>query len=218
MRFYELLKYRPANFKVSVKYNAIVLVAVLAGCSTLEAGSDYDKQANFAAYHTYAIVQTPALPAPAGLPSSLPSGLSETLRLPNPPALPNPAVAGVAGVTNPLIVQRVQDAIQQELTKKGYQQVANPSMADFTVQYTIGAQDRIAIDSYRNGPGSWGGGVDAHQYREGSLAINIFDARTNRAVWHGWANKEVGKEMEQSSEQPIREAIAAAFAKFPASK
>lgn len=218
MRFYELLKYRPANFKVSVKYNAIVLVAVLAGCSTLEAGSDYDKQANFAAYHTYAIVQTPALPAPAGLPSSLPSGLPETLRLPNPPALPNPAVAGVAGVTNPLIVQRVQDAIQQELTKKGYQQVANPSMADFTVQYTIGAQDRIAIDSYRNGPGSWGGGVDAHQYREGSLAINIFDARTNRAVWHGWANKEVGKEMEQSSEQPIREAIAAAFAKFPASK
>jgi hypothetical protein len=218
MRFYELLKHRPANSKVSTNYNAIVLVAVLAGCSTLEAGSDYDKQANFAAYHTYAIVQTPALPAPAGLPSSLPSGLPETLRLPNAPALPNPAVAGVAGVTNPLIVQRVQDVIQQELTKKGYQQVANPSMADFTVQYTIGAQDRIAIDSYRNGPGWWGRGVDAHQYREGSLAINIFDARTNRAVWHGWANKEVGKEMEQSSEQPIREAIAAAFAKFPASK
>lgn len=218
MKFYELPKHRLANAKVLVKSNAIVLVAVLAGCSTLEAGSDYDKTANFAAYHTYAIVQMPALPAPAGLPSSLPGGLPESLRLPNVPALPNPAVAGVAGVTNPLIGQRVQDAIQQELTKKGYQQVTNPSMADFTVQYTIGAQDRIEINNYRNGPGWWGGGVDAHQYREGSLAVNIFDARTNRAVWHGWANKVVGKEMEQSSEQPIREAIAAAFAKFPASK
>jgi hypothetical protein len=218
MKFYEPLKYRLANAKVLVRSNAIVLVAVLTGCSTLEAGSDYDKQANFAAYHTYAIVQTPALPTPAGLPSSLPAGLPESLRLPNAPVLPAPAVAGAAGVSNPLIVQRIQDGIQQELTKKGYQQVANPSMADFTVQYTIGAQERIEISSDRHGPGWWGGGVDAHQYREGSLAINIFDARTNRAVWHGWANKVVGKEMEQSSEQPIREAIAAAFAKFPVSK
>jgi len=205
---------KSANTKVLAKYNAIALVALLAGCSTLEAGSDYDKEANFSAYHTYAIVQAPTLPTPP----ALPAGLPESLNLPQAPALPNAAVAAAPGVTNPLVVQRIQDAIQQELTKKGYQQVANPLMADFKVQYSVGTQDRISISSYRGGPGWWGNSVDAHQYREGSLAINIFDARTNRPVWHGWANKEIGKDMEQASEQPIREAIAAAFAKFPASK
>ena len=131
-------------------------------------------------------------------------------------------------VSNPLVVSRAEEDIQQGLQHKGYTQASDPSQADFTVDFTIGSRERTDVHSYPSayvGPwfygGPWWGGpywgsdVDVRQYREGTLSIDIFDAHTHRPVWHGWAQKELSrKDMEQPAE-PIRNAVDSVLAKFP---
>jgi hypothetical protein len=172
-------------------------VVVLASCSTLQVGSDYDRKASFANYHTFAIMPREH-----------------------------------RDVRNPLVVQRAQDAITEELTRKGYRQVSDPNAADFTVDFTIGSRERTDINSYPEpyagmgwggwgwGPGWWGDPywgtqIDVRQVREGTLSIDIFDARTHRPAWHGWAKKDLSSKDIEQSEQPIRAAVASVLAKFP---
>ena len=216
------------NLRMARRFSAIALAAVIvASCSTLEVGSDYDRQASFANYHTFAMMpreyralpnppklpNPPQLPNPAGLPN-LP-GLPNPPGLPNAPQLPNPGTGTVVGVSNPLVAQHVQDAIPQELVRKGYQQVNDPAAADFTVDFTIGSQNRTDISSYPRGPEWWGSGIDVRHVQEGALSIDIFDTRTHRAIWYGWAKKDLSRQDMEQSEQSIREAVAAVLAKFP---
>jgi hypothetical protein len=57
--------------------------------------------------------------------------------------------------------------------------------------------------------------LDVRQYREGTLSIDVFDAKTHRPVWHGWAKKELTRADIENSEGPIRKAVTAILAKFP---
>ena len=169
------------------------VVLALAACATLRVGNDYDRNASFASYHSFTL-------------------------------LPREH----QGNANPLIVQRARDAIQAELTQKGFAYVSDAAAADFAVDFTIGARERMEVRSYpapyagwySGYPGwwgypYWGSEVDVRQYREGTLAIDVFDVHTHRPVWHGWAKKELtGADIERS-EAPIHGAVSAVLAKFP---
>lgn len=159
---------------------------LLASCDTVQVASDYDRSANFATYHTFAIMSREH-----------------------------------KGIPNPLAFIRAEDDIKQELQRRGYTLAADPASADITVDFSIGAEDRIDINSYPAmyaGPwfgGVWGSNIDVRQYREGTLAIDVFDGRTHRPVWHGWAKKALsGKDIEQPAE-PISKAVDSVLAKFP---
>jgi len=132
------------------------------------------------------------------------------------------------GATNPLVVQRAHDAIQMELTRKGYSLVNEPNAADFLVDFTIGSRERMDVQSYPSqfmqpywGPAGWWGyhywgtDVDVRQYREGTLSIDVFDAHAHRPVWHGWAKKELTQADRDRSEGPIKTAVDAVLASFP---
>jgi hypothetical protein len=191
-----------ANFLVRTARAAAVTAVVLAatGCATLQVGSDYDRSANFANYHTFTL---------------MPRQHHST-----------------KGMDNPLVVQRAEDAIKAELARKGYQLTTDPAAADFTVDFTIGSEERTDINAYPDpyvgmgwgwgrrgwwGDPYWGDTLDVRQYREGTLSIDIFDARTHRPVWHGWAKKEISRKDIEHSEEPIRKAAAAMLEKFPPS-
>ncbi len=135
-------------------------------------------------------------------------------------------------VQNPLVMQRAQDDIIQDLVSKGYQPASDPAAADFAVDFTIGSRERTDINSYPEpyaamgwggwgwGPGWWGGPywgstLDVRQVREGTLSIDVFDAHTHRPVWHGWAKKDLSRQDIEQSEEPIRAAVQAVLAKFP---
>jgi hypothetical protein len=135
-----------------------------------------------------------------------------------------------AGVSNPLVAVRASDAITADLLQKGFVAASDPSKADFTVDFTVGARERTDINTYPEpyvGPvwgwgtaGWWGGpywgnAVDVRQYREGTLSVDVFDAHTHRPVWHGWANKELTRADIENSAEPIRKAVAAVLAEFP---
>ena len=172
---------------------ACALVLATAGCATLRVGTDYDHQVSFATYHSFSL-------------------LAREHR----------------GSSNPLVVQRARDAITAALMAKGFTLVSNAS-PDFVVDFTIGARERMEVSSYPApyaGPWVnvypygwanmyWGAAVDVRMYREGTLAIDVFDAKTHRPVWHGWAQKELTRADLEHSEAPIREAVTQVLAGFP---
>ena len=129
---------------------------------------------------------------------------------------------------NPLVPVRAEDAIRDELTRRGYQLVSDPASADFVVDFTIGSQERTQVTSYPypyagpwwgggywwGGP-YWGGGIDTYTYQEGTLSIDVFDGHTHRPVWHGWAKKTLSQSDIEHSEGPIKQAVAQVLGKFP---
>lgn len=130
---------------------------------------------------------------------------------------------------NPLIEQRARDAVQASLTAKGYTYVDDPTVADFAIDVTIGARDRIDIQSYPGpyaGPWGWdrrgwwgypywGSAIDVTSYREGTLSVDMFDTQSHRPVWHGWAKKDLSQSDIDHPGTPIRDAVAAVLAQFP---
>src|SRR5512140_3500329 len=63
------------------------------------------------------------------------------------------------GSDNPLVVQRARDAIEAELLGKGFTASDSAAHADFVVDFTIGARDRMDVRSYPDtyvGYGFWG--------------------------------------------------------------
>jgi hypothetical protein len=124
---------------------------------------------------------------------------------------------------NPLVVQRTVDAITAELTRKGFVYVADPAQADFAVDFTIGASDRLDVRSYPAGAygGPWlnagwpGNNVDVRQYQEGTLSIDVYDLRSRKAVWHGAGKKELSQSDLEHTQTLIVEAVTALLADFP---
>jgi hypothetical protein len=122
-----------------------------------------------------------------------------------------------------LVARFARESIDAELKQKGFDLAVDPSMADFEVDFTIGAHDRLDVNAYPSvyrGPWGWGRGyygdtIDIRQYREGTLAIDVFDGRTHQPVWTGRATKEVTRADQARSDGPIRAAAAAVLAQFP---
>ena len=179
-------------------YCLVGLMVLLSGCATVQVGSDYDKNAQFQSYHTFTVMQRKH-----------------------------------SGAHNPLVAVRAEDAIRADLKQKGYVEASDPSAADFSVDFTIGSHERTDINSYPEpyalggwdgwglgGAGWWGGtywgeSLDVYQYREGVLSVDVFDRRTHRPVWHGWAKKELSTADLERSEGPVQRAVAAVLARFP---
>jgi hypothetical protein len=167
---------------------AICAALALAACATLRTGSDFDASVDFSAYHSF---------------SWLPH-------------------AG-RGARNPLNAQRLQDAVRAELEARGYVYEADHARADFTVSGTIGSEERTDVSSFPveyRGPWRWGGPyfgreIDVRQYREGTLSVDVFDVRSHRPVWHGWAKKDLSRADLDSPGPAIRAAVAAVIASFP---
>ena len=191
---------RSFSFALTLAVFTAAAMTLIGGCATVQVGSDFDQSASFANYHTFTLMKREH--------------------------------HGTSPATNPLVVQRADDAIKAELQRRGYQLTDDPAAADFAVDFTVGSQERTDINSYPDpyvGPGwgwgrrgwwggpYWGDNLDVRQYREGTLAIDIFDAHGHRPVWHGWAKKELSRSDIEQSEEPIRKAVQSVLAKFPPS-
>jgi hypothetical protein len=174
----------------------IALISLVVACATpMRARSDFDSGNDFSRYQSFAWIDADPLIAPAG----------EGQRV------------------SPLNRRRIVEAIESQLAAKGFRRVADAPDADFVLSYTVGARDRIDVQSYPvrfRGAWNWGWGyvgrdADVSTYREGTLAIDVFDARTNQPVWHGWATKRITERDVENAAEQIPIAVAAILAKFP---
>ena len=177
-----------------MRATAIFAVFALSGCETIRVVSDHDPEFSFAGYDRFA-------------------WMSE-----------HPMIAAGPG-TNPLLEGRIMAAITETMRAKGVSLVPTAEQADFVVSFSVGARDRVSVTStpypaaYR-GAWRWGrtyyNDVDVRQYTEGRLAIDIFDAREKRPVWHGYATANISSITDRAERQALlREAVSKILAEFP---
>ena len=179
-----------------LKFGFCALTLALSACASLRTHSDYDPQADFSTYQTFAWA-------------------SEQERVQS-------QERGDRYIS-PLDVQRIERAIESELATKGYRQLQDTDQADFLVAFTVGARDKIDVNRYPvTYRGRWVGhwpyqleSVEVHSYTEGMLAIDIYDRQSARPTWHGVARKRVTGSDAEESGPLIREAVSAILNEFP---
>ena len=175
------------------------LAILISACSSNPPVIDYDKSIDFSGYGSYAFISDhPLMRAPDSPPGS------------------------------PLLEGKLIRATDEFLQAKGFTKVDNAEEADFAIGFTVGARDKIRVNSYPQpyhpyyGAWGWGGpyyagssNVDVQQYTEGTLAIDIYDVKEHKPAWHGVATKRVTDSMRRNPDESINELIVAILGGFP---
>lgn len=158
----------------------------------LKVTSDYDKSTSFTQYKTFGV---------------------DTMRM--------------SQSVSQLNQNRIIKAVKSEMTKKGFTESTSPDLlihisAIFEKQKSISS----TTDYYGYGgfyrPYMWGGGMGAtgyttynvQNYTDGSLIIDIADAKTKNLLWEGIGNKEIDKPA-KDPDAAIAEAVNKILANFP---
>jgi len=168
--------------------------ALLASCSpSLKVTTDYDKAANFSAYKTFNFYN-----------------LKTT------------------GSVSQLNVDRIIAAIKANLVSKGFTETtSNPDLMVNAVTIFKEKQSTTATTNYYGYGGMYrpygyyggmgGSGyttVNTYEYIDGSLVIDIVDAKTNNMVWEGTGNKDIDK-APKDPDKAVKTAVTSIMAGFP---
>jgi hypothetical protein len=118
---------------------------------------------------------------------------------------------------NPLMAQRLVEAIDANLKAKGYTKVE--SGGDITVTYHAAADKQVDVQSFQSGgPYScWGGCMTSTTVTPvtvGTLIVDLVDTKTNKMLWRGSASDTVSGDPKEN-EGKINEGIHRMFEKFP---
>jgi hypothetical protein len=168
---------------------AIIVAVSTSAVLAQKVKTDFDRSVNFSSFKTYFWAKTDPIP------------------------------------TNELMNQRVIAAIDQWLTAKGWTKVPQ-GQADVAVVASVATQESKSLDTfYSGGMGGWGyygwGGMGGtatttvHTYVDGTMVVDLFDAKTKKLVWRGIATDSVSNDPKKNAEK-IRKAAEKMFKKnFP---
>lgn len=162
----------------------LLVFFVLASCSSVQVNTDYDKSVDFTQYKTFAFYRQ-----------------------------------GVDKVQiHDLDKKRILKAIQNQMQEKGFSISENP---DVLVNIFTKERENVDVDNFGVGYGFGFGpfGFSTTRSRvsrttEGSLYIDIIDARTNEMIWQGVGSGVLTQNMEEKEER-INEFVAKILQKFP---
>lgn len=173
---------------------AVFALGLAAGCSSYQITSDYDSDAPFATYKTYKWVVDPA------------------------------NASGNLLLKNQLVGKRVKNATDGELAAKGMTLVTSGD-SDVMVAAHLTTQEKLNITDwgYRWGPGpyyGYGPNVDVNQYTEGTLVIDMIDAKTKELVWRGLATGAIASTPPppEELEARIKDVVGSILAEYPPAK
>jgi hypothetical protein len=169
----------------------ITAIALLSSCSqTLQVTTDYDRSANFSTYKTFRF-----------------SVLATTVNV------------------NELNQDRIINSIRREMTRKGYVENNNNPDLVITALTILKNKKQLSISGSNYGSfytprGYWGvpssiyGNVQAHEYKDGTLLIDITDTKTEKLVWEGKGYSTLTKQPKNPEEVTSR-AVSKIMASFP---
>ena len=123
---------------------------------------------------------------------------------------------------NPLHDQLAADDVHRALTSRGWVEVP-PGEDRAAVVVHAASKTRHLYETFYDGWGGWRwrwGPTDSattlvQDYKAGTVVVDIFDADTRQAIWHGSATDaipDIGKDDAKATERAIRKM----FNKFPA--
>lgn len=177
----------------------VAVLMLLSACSSVTINTDYAIDNNFTAYKTYAWHPGPPMSS---------RHLDE--------------------MGGDIFNARVRRAVDQTLSSKGFTKSDKP---DFYVNYNVVTEQRMSIDSYNTyagygpgwgwyGPGwGWYGNnvqTTVRYYTQGTLILDMIDAKTGKLVWRGTAAGPINEaKTPQKRVQQIDETIQRMLANFP---
>jgi len=165
------------------------------GCSSISINHDWDRDAPFPTYKTYSWLEI--------VPDETPGIDVKTARQ-----------------TSDLLIQRIKRSVNTQMAAKGLSP-ANGQDPDLLVMYHTGVEQKVNVTDwgYNYSYGYWGYGgrqIDVYEYHEGTLIIDLIDAKAKELVWRGSAQKAVDQNMSaQKADAIIDEAVTKIFTKYP---
>ncbi|SRX54572.1 DUF4136 domain-containing protein [Aequorivita sp. CIP111184] len=171
----------------ALKFLPLLFLFILTSCSTVRVATDFDKEANFNEYNSFAFFKP-------GIDKAEISDLDK---------------------------KRILRAIESNLTMKGMSKSENPDLL-----VSIFTKERERVDVYNNNFGyGWGwnpwyygsyyGGSNVSRSTEGTLYIDLIDAKTNNLVWQGMGSADLVTYDIDKKEERIREIVAKILAEYP---
>ena len=181
--------------------SCLVAFMALACASSMRTSFDRDPTADFSQFRTFAWV------GPAPLARAKQGTASQSF-------------------VSALDDQRLRRAVDRDLQAKGYTLVENADEADFVVAYSVGSEEKVRVHQsptsittypypgrYRYGSWYQDSTVSVQQYTQGTLSLEVYDRKTEQAVWVGWASKRLSRNDE--SQKLINEAVSKILMSFP---
>ena len=167
----------------------------MAACSGIKVETDFDPNADFAELASFEFH-----PAPPG-------------------AEPDPRLVST------LLDERIRRAVDQSLTRKGFQRAAEGAAPDFWVAYHVGVESKIDVStlhhSYPYTTGRydpWGGYSETvvREYEQGTLLLDVIDPGSNALMWRG-SGKVLVKDHKtpEKREKRVQEVVERVFRDFP---
>ncbi len=174
---------------------------LMSACATVSVTTDYDRSKDFTGFKTYAIYENP----------------------------------NNAKSITPLNETRIVNSVKSAMNAKGY--TAATSNPDIWVSVNTVIQNKKAVSADTNTDwygyggfyrpyGYWGGGpgmvtsnstttFNVQDYKDGSLIIDMVDAKTNKMFWEGTGNAEIDGAI-SNPDQKVADAVTKILATFPA--
>lgn len=167
-----------------------LLLLFLTSCSSVRVASDYDKNVDFTQYKTFAFFKT-----------------------------------GIDKVEiSDLDKKRILRAIEREMTAKGITLSENP---DLMVNIFTKAREEVNVNQFNHGwgygwgwgwnPYMWGGRTTVSRHTEGTLFIDLIDAKKKELVWQGEGNGILTQNSGDKDER-INEFVTKIMEQFPPQK
>ena len=181
---------------------AVLAVIILQSCSSVNITSDWDREANFNDYKTFNILSRDE---------------------------------ANAAIINDFDWKRIKDAIIDEMTARGYKH--QPDNGDLDVGIHIILEDKSDMRAYTDYYGGYGYGgygwgygygpyggmggatttVSQYDYTQGTLILDVFDAKQKLLLYQGIAVGTV-KEGNTDREKRIHKVIGQVYAPYPVPK
>jgi len=122
---------------------------------------------------------------------------------------------------NPLLDQRAEDDVRQALMSKGWEEVPKGDGRAAVVVHAA-TKTKHTYETFYDGWGGWrwrGGRMGTattlvDDYKVGTVVVDIFDASSKQAIWHGFASDALSDSAKNNA-QTTEAAIAKMFGNFP---
>jgi len=117
---------------------------------------------------------------------------------------------------SPLVDKRIIAAIDRQLASKGW--AKDDSAPSAIITYQAGVEVERQLNSWGSGP-RWSGfgTVNVEQIHTGLLLVDIYEAKTGRLIWRGFASDTISDDIEKN-EKRMNEAVSKMFKQLPAAR
>ena len=168
----------------------LILLLIACGCASVSVNTDYDKRVDFAQFKTYAFYKT-------GIDKAEISDLDK---------------------------KRILRSIDEVMAAKGFTKSDNP---DLLVNFFTKAREQVNVNQFNAGwgygwgwgwnPYLWGGYNTVYTTTEGTLYIDLIDAKKKEMIWQGQGIGNLTKDAEKKDEV-IKEFVSRILEKYPPEK